>query len=97
MVGPTGGYLIGFVAAAAVVGWLAERGWDRRVSTTLIAMVIGTAIIFAFGLVWLGSVIGWDKPVLELGLTPFLPGAAFKIALASAVLPMAWRLFGRNR
>ena len=96
MVGPTGGYLIGFVAAAAIVGWLAERGWDRRILTALAAMTIGTAIIFTFGLVWLGTVIGWDKPVLELGLTPFIPGAAFKIALASAVLPLAWRLLAKD-
>ena len=97
MVGPTGGYLAGFVVAAAVVGWLAERGWDRRVLTTLAAMTIGTAVIFAFGLTWLGAMIGWDKPVLDLGLTPFLPGAAFKIALASAVLPLTWRLLHGTR
>lgn len=96
MVGPTGGYLAGFVVAAAVVGWLAEKGWDRRVLTTLVAMTIGTAVIFAFGVVWLGTVLGWDKPVLELGLTPFLPGAAFKIALASAVLPFTWHLLKRG-
>ena len=93
--GPTGGYLMGFVLAAAAAGWLAERGWDRRVITTLLAMLIGTALIFAPGLVWLGTVIGWDKPILELGLTPFLLGEAFKIALATAVLPVAWRLLKR--
>ena len=92
MMGPTGGYLAGFVAAAAAVGWLGERGWDRKVTTTLAAMVIGTAIIFLFGTVWLGTVIGWDKPVIELGVTPFLPGAVFKIALAAALLPLAWKL-----
>lgn len=92
MMGPTGGYLAGFVAAAAAVGWLGERGWDRRVTTTLAAMVIGTTIIFLFGTVWLGTVIGWDKPVIELGVTPFLPGAVFKIALAAALLPLAWKL-----
>lgn len=97
MVGPTGGYLIGFVAAAAVVGWLAERGWDRNVVTTFAAMVIGTIVIYAFGLAWLGSVIGWDKPVLDFGVIPFLPGDLFKIALASALLPLTWRLLGRDR
>lgn len=91
MAGPTGGYLAGFVVSAAVVGWLGERGWDRNVLTTLAAMVLGTAIIFVFGVAWLGAVIGWDKPVLQFGLYPFLPGAAFKIALAAAVLPLAWR------
>ena len=92
MAGPTGGYLVGFALAAGVVGWLAQKGWDRNVWLTLAAMIIGTAIIFAFGVGWLGSLIGWDKPVLEYGMIPFLPGAAFKIALAAAVLPLAWQL-----
>ena len=97
MMGPTGGYLVGFFFSAVVVGWLAERGWDRRVIPTLVAMVAGTAIIFAFGVLWLGAFIGWDQPILDLGLTPFLPGAAFKIALAAAVLPAIWRLVDRSQ
>lgn len=97
MMGPTGGYLVGFFFSAVVVGWLAERGWDRRVIPTLVAMVAGTAIIFALGVLWLGAFIGWDQPVLDLGLVPFLPGAAFKIALAAAVLPAIWRLVDRSR
>ena len=97
MMGPTGGYLVGFFFSAVVVGWLAERGWDRRVIPTLAAMVAGTAIIFAFGVLWLGAFIGWDQPVLDLGLIPFLPGAAFKIALAAAVLPAIWRLVDHSR
>jgi len=97
MMGPTGGYLVGFFFSAVVVGWLAERGWDRRVIPTLAAMVAGTAIIFALGVLWLGAFIGWDQPVLDLGLIPFLPGAAFKIALAAAVLPAIWHLVDRSR
>lgn len=96
MVGPTGGYLLGFVVAAATVGWLAKKGWDRNVFTTLAAMVIGTSIIFAFGLAWLGSVIGWEKPILEFGLYPFLPGAVFKIGLAAAILPLAWKVVSKK-
>lgn len=96
MVGPTGGYLVGFVLAAVVVGILAERRWDRGIATTLAAMTAGTAIIFTCGVLWLGAIVGWDKPVLELGVIPFLPGAAFKIALAAAVLPLAWRVAGRG-
>lgn len=96
MAGPTGGYLAGFLIASITVGWLAHRGWDRKIWSALAAMSLGTAIIFGFGLAWLGAVIGWDKPVLELGLYPFLPGAAFKIALAAAVLPLAWRLTRRK-
>ncbi|WMS42466.1 biotin transporter BioY [Acuticoccus sp. MNP-M23] len=96
MVGPTGGYLLGFVLAAVVTGFLAERQWDRRVSTTLLAMTLGTAIIMGTGVLWLGAVIGFDKDVLALGVTPFLLGAVFKIALASAVLPLTWHLLKRH-
>ncbi len=92
MFGTTGGYLAGFVAAAAAVGWLAEKGWDRRISTTLAAMLIGNAIIYAGGLLWLGALIGWDKPLLAWGMLPFLPGDMLKIALAMAMLPAVWRL-----
>lgn len=91
MVGPTGGYLLGFLVAAATVGWLAEKGWGRNVGLTLTAMTIGTAIILAFGNAWLGAIIGWDKPVLQFGLYPFLPGAAFKIALAALLMPAIWK------
>lgn len=92
MMGPTGGYLVGFVLAAVTVGVLAERGWDRRVIPAVGALFIGMAIIYACGVLWLGTLIGWDKPVLQLGVIPFLPADAFKIALAAAVLPLAWRL-----
>jgi biotin transport system substrate-specific component len=97
MLGPTGGFLVGFLLAAVAVGVLAERRWDRHVIPALAAMVIGTVIIFACGVAWLGTVIGWDKDVLALGVTPFLPGEAFKIALAAAVLPLGWRVVGRRR
>jgi biotin transport system substrate-specific component len=96
MIGPTGGYLIGFLAAAVAVGWLAERGWDRSSGRTLAAMLVGMAIIYVFGLAWLGSVIGWDKPVLSFGLTPFLPAEVFKVVLAVVILPLAWRLARRG-
>lgn len=96
MFGPTGGYLLGFLFAAVTVGWLAERGWDRNVLSTLAAMTLGTAIIFIMGYIWLGSVIGWDKPILALGVTPFLLGAVLKIALAAATLPFAWKLLKRK-
>jgi biotin transport system substrate-specific component len=91
MMGGTGGYLIGFVLAAAVCGWLAERGWDRNVAWTALAMVIGNAVIYIPGLLWLGTLFGWDKPILEWGLTPFLLGDLTKLALAAAVLPLAWK------
>ncbi len=91
MMGPTGGYLAGFVFAAALCGWLAERGWDRHWLTTLGAMVMGNLVIYVLGLAWLGSLIGWDKPVLDYGLFPFLYGDLFKIILATLVFPVAWK------
>jgi biotin transport system substrate-specific component len=96
MMGPTGGYLIGFVLAATIVGYLGERGWDRNVFSTIAAMTLGTGIIFGFGVLYLGTLIGWDKPVLEYGFTPFIAGAVFKILLAAAVLPLAWKLLKRS-
>ena len=95
MLGGTGGYLAGFVLAAAVCGWLAERGWDRNLVRTAAAMLIGNAVIYVPGLLWLGGLYGWDKPILEWGLTPFLFGDLAKLALATAVLPLAWRWLGR--
>ena len=95
MLGGTGGYLIGFVLAAALCGWLAERGWDRSVAKTALAMFAGNVIIYVPGLIWLGGLYGWDKPILEWGLTPFILGDLTKLALAAAVLPLAWRWLGR--
>jgi len=94
--GTTGGYFIGFVLAAGLVGWLAERGWDRSVWLTGLAMLLGNVLIYVPGLLWLGAVVGWDKPILAWGLTPFLLGDAVKLVLAAAVLPYAWKLVGRR-
>ena len=96
MMGGTGGYLLGFVMAAALCGWLAERGWDRRLSTAAAAMLIGNLVIYVPGLLWLGTLFGWDKPILEWGLTPFLLGDLTKLALAAIVLPAVWKLVGRR-
>jgi len=95
MAGPTGGYLAGFLISAVVVGWLAERGWDRNLLTTSVAMLIGTVIIFLPGVFWLGTLIGWDEPVVALGVTQFIYAEILKIALAAAVLPLAWKALGR--
>ncbi len=92
MAGSTGGYLFGFILAAAASGWLAERGWDRNVATTALAMLVGNVLIYIPGLIWLGILFGWDKPILTWGLTPFILGDVTKVALASAVLPLAWRI-----
>ena len=93
--GPTGGYLIGFVAAAAVVGWLAERGWDRHIHMTALAMVMGNAVIYLFGVSWLGAIIGFDK-ALAGGLYPFLLGDLAKLVLAALLLPAGWRMIGKE-
>lgn len=96
MLGTTGGYLVGFVFAAAAVGWLAQKGWDRNPITTALAMLIGTAIIYVFGILWLGSIVGWDKPVLAWGLIPFLPGDMLKLILATAFMPTIWKLVSKR-
>ena len=92
MMGPTGGYLVGFVLGAGITGWLARRGWDRHMLLMALAMIAGMVAIYLPGLAWLGTVIGWDKPVLAYGLTPFLPGDAVKVAIAAMASPLIWRL-----
>lgn len=94
LLGPTGGYLIGFVPAAYIVGFLARKGWDRRISTTIIAMIFGNVIIYAFGLFRLSGLVGLHS-ALASGLYPFIPGDLLKIALAAALLPSAWKLLER--
>ena len=89
MIGPTGGYLVGFLLAAMAVGYLAERGWDRNIFTTAGAMLIGNALIYIPGLFWLGSLIGWDKAI-QFGIQPFLLADLFKLVLAALFMPMIW-------
>ncbi len=103
--GPTGGYLIGFVLAAWFVGALSERGWDRHISTTVAAMILGNLVIYACGLVWLSCQVRFfAQPLrgglLAAGLYPFLVGDLLKIALAALLLPGGWRIiqyFGLDR
>lgn len=96
LAGPTGGYLAGFLACALAIGWLAERGWDRNPVLSVLAMAIGTVIIFALGLAWLTKLIGFQAAIAN-GLVPFIYGAIAKLALAAAALPYAWRLVRRYR
>lgn len=91
MAGPTGGYLVGFVLAAAVVGWLAERGFDRNPFRMFGAMLLGNAVIYVPGLIWLATLIGMDKAV-KFGLVPFIAGDLTKAALAAALFPAIWAL-----
>ncbi|MCW5875448.1 MAG: biotin transporter BioY [Anaerolineales bacterium] len=92
MGGPTGGYLVGFVAAAWLVGWLAERGWGRSLGLTLAAMALGNLAIYAFGISWLQTLMGGWQPALAAGLYPFLIGDTIKALLAALLLPAAWKL-----
>jgi biotin transport system substrate-specific component len=88
--GPRAGYLLGFVAAAFTTGALAERGWDRRMGSTLAAMLLGNAAIYAFGLPWLAAFVG-PRNAIPLGLVPFIPGDLLKVGLAALGLPSGWR------
>lgn len=94
LLGPTGGFLISFVPAAFLTGFLAERGWDRRVLSTVLMMMLSTALIFAIGLPWLAVVVG-PRLAFTGAMLPFIPAALIKIALAAALLPVGWRLLGR--
>lgn len=93
LTGPTGGYLAGFVVAALVTGFLAERGWDRRFWTTIAAMLLGNIAIYAYGLPWLAFFVGAGK-ALPLGLKPFIAGDIYKLLLAAVLLPSGWKLLG---
>lgn len=99
--GATGGYLMGFIVAALVVGFLAERKWDQSFSSSVSAMLTGNVIIFAVGLSWLAWWLGDNglsnglSDVLEAGLYPFVPGEIFKLYLAGALLPLGWKAVER--
>ncbi len=94
LLGPTGGYLLGFVPAAFLAGWLAERGWDRRLHTAFAAMLLSNLVIYLVGLAWLAYFVGTDR-VIALGLLPFVAGDLFKLLLATAILPAGWKLLHR--
>lgn len=91
------GYIYGYLPAAMLVGWLAQRGWDRNPVTTALAMLFGNITLYVPGLLWLGMIVGWDKPILAWGLTPFIAGDLVKLALAAALLPLAWKALQRWR
>jgi biotin transport system substrate-specific component len=90
LLGPTGGYLIGFIPAAFICGYLAERGWGRLLPSAIGMMLIGTIVIFAFGLIWI-SVIFKTENVLVIAFYPYLSGALLKIFLAALLYRSAWR------
>jgi biotin transporter BioY len=92
LAGPTGGYLLGFVPAAYLTGALAGKRWDRRIASTILAMLLGNLVIYSFGLLRLSLTIGLNRSLLAAGLFPFILGDLLKIALAAILLPSGWRL-----
>lgn len=92
--GPTGGYIFGFIAAAYVTGLLAQNRWDRRITTTICAMIIGDLLILSLGLLRLTLIVGF-KNAMVTGVYPFIGGDLIKIGLAAALLPSGWKLLGR--
>jgi len=93
--GPTAGFLLGFVLVAIVCGWFAERGFDRSFAKLFVSLIVSNALLYSLGLLWLGIFIGWDKPVLELGLYPFILGDLIKILLVVILLPLSWKFVNR--
>ena len=97
LLGPTGGYLVGFVVAAGIVGWLAECGWDRRLVWTVLAMLIGNLTIYALGVAWLAVFLGDLRDALVQGMLIFVPGDLIKIVIATLALPGGWVLARRGQ
>ncbi len=101
--GPTGGYLVGFVLAAILTGWLAQRSWDRKFVGAGVAFLAGTAVIYAVGLPWLSVALGQlGYPndlgaTLQSGLMPFIPGDILKAVAAGVLLPVTWKLVSRAK
>lgn len=101
--GPTGGYLIGFVLAAILTGWLAQRSWDRKIIGAGVAFLAGTVVIYAVGLPWLSVALGQlGYPndlgaTLSAGLFPFVPGDILKAVVAGAILPVTWKIVSRAK
>lgn len=97
ILGATGGYLIGFIVAGAVVGRLAELGWDRRIGGAIGMMLIGSGLIYLIGLPWLAYVLNLSpQDTIAKGLTPFIPWDALKLLVAAGIFPVAWWLIGRR-
>ncbi|WP_170564669.1 biotin transporter BioY [Ruegeria atlantica] len=97
MMGGTGGYLVGYLLATVLLGALAARGWDRSFGKMALALVLANVVIYLPGLLWLGQLYGWDQPILQWGLTPFLVGDAIKLVLAALLIPGLWKLVGDAR
>ena len=91
MMGPTGGYLAGFVAMAAIVGWAADRGWDRNPFKPVAAMLVAEVVMMAMGFAWLATLIGVEAS-WQFGVLPFIVPDLVKVGLAAALVPAVWSL-----
>lgn len=90
IIGPTAGYLVGFLLAAIAVGWCTERGWDRSLKQSLLSMTVGEFFIYVCGLTWLARFVGIAHAI-PLGLLPFIPGDILKMVAVAALLPLGWK------
>ena len=90
LMGPTGGYLLGFLLASVAMGYLAERGMGRTVVSTVVAMLIGNCVIYVCGVFWLSNFIGFGQAIAA-GVLPFLYGDTLKLVIAAGLMPLAWR------
>ena len=109
MLGGSGGYLLGYVLATFALGLLARRGWDRSVASMSVAMIVGNALIYIPGLLWLATWINSNgyfdaatyasvfEQTMVWGLTPFIIGDILKLAVAAMIFPMIWKLVGKAR
>jgi biotin transport system substrate-specific component len=96
LLGPTGGYLVSYPFAAFVAGYLAERGFDRRYLTSVLAMLAGLVVIYACGTIWLATFVRGIRAALAAGVYPFVAADIVKLLAAGAVLPAFWRLTGTH-
>ena len=94
LLGPTGGYLVAYPIAALLVGYLAERGFDRRYLTSTVAMMAGLVVVYAFGAIWLSVSLGFAG-ALAAGVYPFIAADVVKVVAAAGILPGLWKLLGR--
>jgi biotin transport system substrate-specific component len=98
LAGPSGGYIVGFVAAAALVGWIAERFGDRPLRNSVLSFALGTVVTFAAGMGWLAVSLGLDlQQTLEFGLYPFVLGGAVKALLGAGIISLGWTAAVRRR
>ena len=96
LLSPSFGYIIGFVPAAYLTGWLCQKGFDRKIKTAIGAMILGNVLLYIPGLLWLAKFVGFGR-VLEIGFYPFIPGDLLKVILAGAILPLIWKMLKKHK